>query len=411
MRLTVLWLALMTSTASAQWPQWGGPTRDFNTDTDNLALTWPAEGPTELWRRPLGDGYSAILVDDGRLYTMYRANEDEVVVVLSPKTGKFLWMRRCPTPIDAGAHPSRYGIGPRSTPLIVADRLYTVGFNGTMNCFDKKTGKTIWSVELLKKYDGSRRRWGYACSPIAHKDTVIVFVGGSHGSIVAMDQHDGDTVWKRHDFQNAYASPILIDVDGQMQLICFMATHVAGLDPNNGDLLWQHPHENQWRNNIVTPVWGPGNLLFISSEGNGGGGVLRLQQSGGKATVNEVWHNRKTRLSHRNAIRIGDYIYASLGDFGPSIFAAVDVNTGRIAWKHRGFPAACAVRAGKRLIILDEDGHLMLATVTPQALTIHARAKVLQKEAWTIPTLVGNRLYLRDRKEIVALELPTKTEQ
>ncbi|MFH1417943.1 MAG: PQQ-binding-like beta-propeller repeat protein, partial [Planctomycetota bacterium] len=255
-------------------------------------------------------------------------------------------------------------------------------------------------------FEGTRRTWGYACSPLAYKNMVIVFTGGKGASIVALDQTTGGVVWKAHDFENSFASPVLIQVDGQTQLVCFMAKEVVGLDPDNGRLLWQHPHANQWRNNISNPVWCEGNLLFISSEGHGGSRVLELTRSGGGTKVRELWASRKMRISHRNAIRIGRCIYASSGDFGPAPFTAVDVTNGRIAWQARGLAEAGAIFADGKLILLDEDGHLALATAAPESFTLHAKIKLLGREAWTIPTLVGRRLYLRDRKIIMALELP-----
>ena len=134
---------------SAQWLQWGGPNRDFTTNTTGLAPAWPEDGPRRLWQRPLGDGYSSIVADDRRLYTMYRRGEDEIVVALSPDSGETLWAYRYSAVIDTGDHPKRYGLGPRSTPLVVGDRLYTIGFNGKMHCLNGASGNVLWSVDLL----------------------------------------------------------------------------------------------------------------------------------------------------------------------------------------------------------------------------------------------------------------------
>lgn len=395
-----------TEPRSAPWPQFGGPNRDFSTETIDLATTWPDDGPPRLWQRPLGEGYSGIVADHARLYTMVRESDDEIVIALDPDTGETIWTHRYPAAIDADTYPPRYGLGPRSTPLIVGDRIYTVGFNGTMNCLRTTTGQPIWAVDLLDEYDGSVRRWGYACSPMAINGAVVVFVGGKGASIVALDQATGRPVWKRHDYQNSYASPLLIDVEGRSQLVCFMSRHILGLDPDGGDLVWEHEHENQWRNNIVNPLWCPDNLLFVTSEGDAGGRVLELAGDVARTTVDQRWQSGKLRISHRNAVRIGEHIYATTGDFGPAFFTAFDIRTGEIAWRRRDFSESALLRAGNQLLVLEETGNLALVTPTPQGLTVHAKAEVLNEPAWTPPTLIDKRLFLRDRKKILALQLP-----
>ncbi|MCG8405844.1 MAG: PQQ-like beta-propeller repeat protein [Phycisphaerales bacterium] len=401
----MLWLGV-TNASLGQWPQWGGPTRNFKAETKDLAICWPENGPALLWRRPLGDGYSSIIVHRNRLFTMYRDEEDEVIIALSPKTGRTVWEHRYSAPVSKEDFARRYGIGPRSTPLVMDHRIYAIGFNGTLHCLDEHTGASRWRIELLDRFGGNKTRWGYACSPLAHHNLIIVFTGGRGASVVALEADSGRVIWKRHDFKNSYASPILIDVDGEQQLVCFMTHEIAGLDPNDGRLKWRHPHENQWRNNVVTPVWGAGNMLFLSSEGHGGSRVLKLSRRGTKTNVRELWHTQKLRISHRNAIRIGDYIYGSHGDFGPRSFDAVHVMSGEFAWRNRNFSKSGLVWADGKFLMLDEDGNLTLATATPEKLTLHAKAKLLEHPAWTIPTLVGHHLYLRDRKVIMAVELP-----
>jgi len=196
-----------------------------------------------------------------------------------------------------------------------------------------------------------------------------------------------------------------VNVDGQDQLIAFLGKVVAGIDPNNGNLLWSHPHVTEWGLNISNPVWGNDNLLFISSAYSGGSRVLKLTQKDGKTTAEELWFHRRMRLHHGTAIRIGDYVYGSSGDFGPAFLAAVNVKTGEIAFQDRSFPKSNLLLAEGKLIILDEDGNLALATATPTELKVISKVSVMKNLAWTAPTLVGTKLYLRDRHTIMALDL------
>ena len=193
---------------------------------------------------------------------------------------------------------------------------------------------------------------GYSCSPIAYKNTIILTLGGQGQTLIAFNQKDGTVAWKNQTLDMSPASPIIINVDGQDQLIAFLGKVVAGIDPNNGNLLWSHPHVTEWGLNISMPVWGNDNLLFISSAYSGGSRVLKLTQKDGKTTAEELWFHRRMRVHHGTAIRIGDYVYGSSGDFGPAFFAAVNVKTGEIAYQDRRFPKTNFVLADGKLIIL-----------------------------------------------------------
>jgi outer membrane protein assembly factor BamB len=153
------------------------------------------------------------------------------------------------------------------------------------------------------------------------------------------------------------------------------------------------------------PVWGSDKLLFISSGYDGGSRVIKLSRSGDKTNVEEVWAHRLMRVHFTDAIRVGDVVYGSSGDFGPAPFTAVDVKTGKVLWRNRSFPRASFLFADGRFIILDEDGQLLLATATQEGLTVISKTQLLGSQAWTVPSLAGTRLYVRDRKNIMALEL------
>jgi outer membrane protein assembly factor BamB len=399
-------LFLLTASASAQtanWPQWGGPQRNFMVEAKGLAETWPASGPKRLWSRELGEGHSSVVVDDGRLYTMYSRGDQEFVVALEAATGKTVWEKSYAAP-TTGLRLEN-GKGPHSTPLVVGNLLFTVGVIGKLQAFEKQTGKVDWSHDLWQEYGGTRMGRGYSCSPLAYKNTVIVTVGGAGQSLMAFDQKTGAVVWKKQDFALSPSTPALIKVDGQDQLVIVLADHIVGLNPDNGELLWNHPHQCDWGLNITPPLWGADNILFISSAYSGGSRALQLQQSGGRTTVKELWASRRMRVHHGTIIRLGDLVFGSSGDFGPAPMTAVDVKTGNIVWQDRSFPKANLVYASGKMILLDEDGQLALVSMSPEGMKVVAKAAALERTAWTPPTLAGTTLYLRDRKMIVALDL------
>jgi len=407
----VIGLALACLPALAQgWPQWGGPGRDFKSGATGLANRWPATGPKRLWSRSLGVGHSAIIseggAEGGRLYTMYGKAEKEVVIALDSKTGRTIWEHSYVAPYFPKMNFS-YGAGPHSTPLIAGQLLYTIGATGKLLCLEKATGKPRWSHDLWQGYPGAVIDVGYSSSPLAYKNMLIVQAGGSGRGLMAFDLGSGRVVWQALNFRNSNSSPILINVDGQEQIVAYMHNAIIGADPHNGALLWSHPIKAQWdfHYNISTPVWGPGNLLFASAAYGIGGRALHLSRSGGGTIVKELWQSERTRVHKENAIRLGDVIYASTGHLGPAFFTAIDVKTGKVLWQDRRFSHASFVYADGKFIIQDEDGKLGLATPTDRGLTVHAQIEILTSRSWTAPTLVGRTLYLRDRKNIMALQL------
>jgi outer membrane protein assembly factor BamB len=401
----------------ADWRQWGGPNRDFTSDASGLANSWPVGGPPVLWSRPLGLGHSAITVDEGRLYTMYRPGEqiskqgpwqnEEVVISMDAATGKTLWEHRYPSePADFS-----YGVGPHATPLVAGSLVFTAGTRKVIHAFDKGTGRVVWSHDLVKEYGATPLlvrapiKSGYAASPLAYNDTIIVTAGGPGQAVMAFRQNDGRLLWKGGDFLIGEASPILIDVNGQTQLVVLGGQTVNGLDPSTGAMLWSHPHDTDMDMNNSTPNWGADNILFISSAYNQGARGLRLARRGGKTIVDELWFNGQMQLAFQNAVRVGGYIYGAHGNLGPAFFTAVDVRTGRTMWRHRGFGKSSFIYADGKAIILDEDGDLALATLSPEGLNVLSEVRVFDTVSWTVPTLVGTTLYARDREKIVAIDV------
>jgi outer membrane protein assembly factor BamB len=387
------------------WTQWGGPNRNFQTEATGLKDTWPASGPRVVWKRPIGEGYSSPAVEHNVLYTMYGKARTEVVLAANVETGATLWESTNPMPFQSDAA-GEMGNGPYSTPLIVGDRLFTTGVAGRLQCLDKKTGKVLWTHELPADHTGTQLMYGYASSPIAFRDMVIVPVGGRGKAVMAFQQSDGKIAWSKNDFGNVYSSPILISVDGLEQLAVLMDGAVIAVNPHNGDLQWVVPFKADYSIAVATPVWGPGNLLFVSSEYNAGTKVIELKRNGQQTTATEVWNSNRLRLHHGNAIRIGDAVYFSSGGKGSqAILSAVDVRSGKIHWQERSIEKATFVWADQKLITLDQDGNLMIAHPSTEGFKIAAKASLLERLSWTPPVLVGTRLYIRDRRNMMAVDL------
>jgi outer membrane protein assembly factor BamB len=390
--------------AGIPWTQWGGPTRNFQTQATGIKDTWPASGPRIVWKRALGEGYSAPAVENGVLYTMYGKPREEIVLAANAETGATLWEHTTPMTFQSDA--PELGNGPYSAPLVAGDRLFTTGVAGRLQCLDKKTGKVLWTQQLWADHNGSRMMYGYASSPIAFRDTIVVPVGGSGKAVMAFNQADGKVAWNKNDFGNVYSSPIMVNVGGLEQLALLVDGFVIAVNPHNGDLQWQVPFKADYSIAIATPVWGPDNLLFVSSEYNAGTKVIELQRSGMQTKATELWSSNRLRLHHGNAMRVGGAMYFSSGGKGSqAILSAVDVKSGTIHWQERSISKATFVWADGKLITLDQDGNLMIAYPSPQGFKSAAKASLLTNLSWTPPVLVGTRAYLRDRRSMMAVDL------
>jgi outer membrane protein assembly factor BamB len=411
------------SSPSEPWHQWGGANRNFMVADMGLAEKWPENGPPVLWSQPLGTGHSGIVVDEGRLYTLYRIGNgrggggraqgpfdaEERVVALDAKSGKTIWEHK----YASRREDFSFGAGPHSTPLIVGDRVFTIGTNQQLFAFDKRSGKVLWSHDFIKEFNAPELlirpvvKTGYGCSPIAYRDTIICSVGGPGQSVMAFRQADGAVAWKTGDFLTSAAAPIMIDFAGESHLVFLAGGTVTALDPSNGRILWSTPHDPGNDLNCATPIWGRDDILFVSSAYRAGSRAIQLKKEGAATFAEDLWFTNRVRFMFLNPVRIGDFVYGTTGDFGPAFLTALNIKTGQAAWQHRGFGRASLLQAGDKTIIMDEDGDLALARLTPEGATILAQAKIFDTTSWTAPTLAGTTLYARDREKIVALDLGT----
>lgn len=385
--------------AAPDWHQWGGPTRDFVLPPGDV--DWTRAAPRVLWQRPLGEGYSGIAAVGDRLYTMYRDDDEEVVVALDAATGETRWTHRYPAPMLDGMNPEQ-GPGPHATPLVVGGRVFAVGATGRLHALDADTGDVLWDLRLIEDLGGTVVHRGYSSSPLAFGDWIVVQTGGDGHAITAFDAADGRIVWRGGSFENVNASPILADVDGEAQVIALGAAEVVGLDARSGETRWTHPHPHRFRENIPTPVWSDGQL-FVTSYADGGSRVLTLDRADGGTQVRELWHHRRLRVYYTNVARLGGVLYASSGDLGPTVFTAADASTGDILWQSRAIARSNMVAVGRTLVLRDDTGRLIVATPGPDGPVVHSSTELLGAGPPTPPTLRGARIYLRDRRAVMAV--------
>ena len=415
--MSVLLCGGILMTSATEWPQWRGPNRDGVSDEVGLRKEWPSNGPKVLWQIPLGEGFSGISVSQGRVYTMFSKGDDEFVVCLDAMDGQEIWRFRS----DDNYYEGQGGNGPRATPTIDGDLLFTISAYGKLYALHAANGKQLWSHDLQRKFGSKMPRWGFSTSPLVDGPLLLVEVGGKgEKSIVAFDKKMGDVIWSSHKDKLGYSSPIAITVKRIRQIICFTGTQLVSVSPTDGRIYWKYPWKTGYDVNAATPVFIPPDKVFISSGYDKGAAVLQMRvfvspdddrtatdqirENQGKVRIKEVWKNRKMKNQFASSVFYENYLYG----FDNSILKCIDANTGEEQWKSRGFGKGTVILADGHLIILSDKGKLGLVEATPAGYIEKATAKVLSGLCWTAPTLANGKLYVRNEEEMVCLDMTGK---
>jgi outer membrane protein assembly factor BamB len=400
-------LLVVPSGEDDDWTRWGGPRGDFHvTATEAIVESWADSGPRVLWERELGGGYSAILCRDGWLFTLYHEEGMEIVVALEAESGDLIWDYA----YEANRYPDMtmgFGEGPNATPLLIGDTLFTIGIAGQLHALDAESGELLWDLDIHAEWGLQKRReeYGYSGIPMEYGGNLLVLVGGDQHAIVALNPADGSLVWGSPARRVSYAPPRIVNIAGMDQLVFFSPNEVIGMDPTSGEFLWEYPVECGSENNLTSVIQCEDDHLWVATQLDGGTRVLKITRKDDKWEREAIWESRTLKQGHWSSIRLGDYIYGSLGDTAPSLVGAVNWRTGETAWRERGFRGCQVIYADEKLIFTDESGELGIARLSPEKFDVLCSFPLLEEIAWTVPTLVGTTLYVRDKKRIVAVDL------
>jgi outer membrane protein assembly factor BamB len=393
----VLSAELVAQTAG-DWPQWRGANRDGISKETGLLKQWPTDGPPLVWKaKGAGGGYSSFAILNGRLFTMGLRGDREFVLAFDVATGKEVWA----TPNGVAFRNDR-GDGPRGTPTVDGDKLYALGGNGELASLDTRTGKVIWSMNVLQKFGGSNITWGISESPLVIGEKLLVNAGGPGASIVALNKKDGSLIWKSQSDRAGYSSGIPVQIGNTTQVVFFTHERAVGLDLKDGTLLWEYARPANDVANVATPVV-RGNRVFISSDYGTGAGLIEIKADG---KSQEVYFTKDMRNHHSSSILIGDYLYG----FSGGILTAMRFDTGEVAWKDRSVGKGSLVYADGNLYALSENGVVGLIEATPAGYREKGRFRIPQESlpTWTHPVVAGGRLYLRDQDTIYAYDVREK---
>ena len=394
--------AVAAAGGGGNWPQWRGPNRDGMSKETGLLKQWPAEGPPLVWKASgAGRGYSSLAVADNRIYTMGLRGEREFIVAFDVATGKELWA----VPHGKAFRNDR-GDGPRGTPTVEGERLYALGGEGDLSCLETRTGRIVWTMNVLQKFGGSNITWGISESPLIVGEKLLVNAGGQNASVVALNKKDGSLIWKSQSDEAGYSSAITLDAGGTPQVVFFTSRRAVGLDLRDGKLLWEYSRASNNTANAATPV-ARGNRVFISSDYGTGAGLVEIKagEKGG-LTAQEVYFTKEMRNHHSSSILIGDHLYG----YSSGILTAMRFDNGQVAWKDRSVGKGSIVYADGMLYALSENGVVGLVEATPEAYREKGRFRIAQDSlpTWTHPIIAGGRLYLRDQDTIYAYDVRQK---
>ena len=378
------------------WTNFRGPARDGRYDEQPIRTNWQG-GLQQLWKQPSGGGYSSFSVADGVAYTIEQRRGQEVVAAYNVETGRELWTHAW----DA-LYTDSTGDGPRSTPTWHEGRLYALGALGEFRCLDARTGRLIWSKNILKDNGASNIPWGMAASPLVVDDKVVVIPGGANGkSIVAYNAKTGERAWGALGDAASYTSPMLVTLAGRRQVLAVTAQRVAGIAPEDGTVLWSFPWANSIGINVAQPIVAGPNRFFVSAGYGKGAALVEVSDAGGKLSAASVWERASMKNKFNSSVLHEGYVYG----LDEGMLTCVDVATGEQKWKARGYGYGQVTLASGHLIVTTEEGEIALVRATPAGHTELARFPALEGRTWNCPAIANGRLLVRNATQMACYKL------
>ncbi|MBN1417928.1 MAG: PQQ-binding-like beta-propeller repeat protein [Planctomycetes bacterium] len=382
---------------AADWPCFHGPNRDLISTETGWTWQWPDGKPKELWRVSVGIGFSTVSVAGDRVYTMGNVDDTDIVWCLDAKTGKTVWTHKYPC--REGSYP-----GPRMTPTIDGNVIYTLGRDGQLYCLNEKDGKPIWFVDIQKEYGvkQSRARWGLACSPLVLGNLLIIDAGRT----LALLKKTGKLAWASGQDVAGFSSPTLTRIGGKTFINCFNAHGLVLVNAADGKELGRLQWKTSYDVNSASPI-PSGDKVFISSGYGKGCALVQVAPRGLKT----VYENEEMRNHCNSCVLYDGWIYGFDGQQGSTgRLACLDFATGKVKWAQGGLKVGSLMIADGKIIAMLDGGDLLIAEASPDGYEELARAKVLSGQCWTHPVLCGGRIYCRSNKgsELVCLDVGGK---
>ncbi len=398
--------ALPAPKLTGHWPAFRGPRRDGVVPDVKIDTNWSARPPVQLWRKQVGPGWSSFAVDRELIYTQEQRGEHETVSCYLLSTGDLVWRHRDPVRF----YESNGGAGPRGTPTVHEGRVYTMGATGIVNALDARTGAVAWSRNAQNDTGAPLPGWGFAASPLVVEDLVVVATGGR---LVGYDLATGIPRWTRSTGGGGYSSPHLATIDGVPQILMPNGGGLTSVAPSDGSVLWEK--KGPEGTSIVQPALvGEGDILVAAGDAMGGLGIQRISVSADVArsgpaesegwTVEERWTTRGLKPYFNDFVVHEGHAFG----FDGTILSCINIEDGERKWKGGRYGAGQMVLLpeGDLLLVISEDGELVLVSATPDKHTEIARFRAIEGKTWNHPVVIGDVLLVRNGEEMAAFRLP-----
>jgi outer membrane protein assembly factor BamB len=407
--------ALQAGVSAADWSEYRGPSHDGIT-AEAINTAWPEGGPKALWKAPTPNGFSSFAVGGGEAFTIVGRDGKEVCIALDAKTGKELWavdtdVAKYAGGGDSGTSDNKGGDGPRSTPAYSEGKVYGYSSDLVLYCLDAKTGKKIWTIDMVKEHGGKNVHWSNASSPIIDGELLFVATGGPGDSFMGIDKKTGKVAWKDGTESITHATPVIGDILGQRQVIFFVQSGLVSVSPANGKELWKFPFPYN-TSTAASPVI-CGEIVYCSAGYGVGGGACKVAKSGSNFTANSLWKiagNKDVANHWSTPVYKDGYLYGmfSFKAYGKGPLKCVEVATGKIMWEKSGFGAGQVIMAKDKLIALADDGEVVIVDANSESYKEVARTQAVTGKCWSTPALSDGHLYVRSTKEAACFDLTSK---
>ncbi|MEM7587666.1 MAG: PQQ-binding-like beta-propeller repeat protein [Acidobacteriota bacterium] len=385
---------------SPSFPQFLGPDRNATLPPANLARDWSTTPPAQLWRQPIGDGWSGFVIANGLAVTGERRGEEEWTSCYELATGTLRWAHKNPVRFEGGVMD---GPGPRATPAIADGRVFALDASGQLDALDLATGELLWTRNIVTEHQAPLPVYGVSASPLLHEGLVIVLAGGAAGhSLVAYDQVTGEPRWMGGGDRAAYSSPLVATLAGREQIVVLNNVNLVGHDAADGSVLWQTPWDGSTER-VSQPVVLPNDRLFASTGYGIGGKLYRIAQDAGGAMAAElIWESRRLKAKFTQVVHRDDTLYG-LDD---GTFVALDVESGERRWKRGRYGHGHVLLVGDLLLVQTEKGEVVMLVADPDQHRELGRFQAIEGKSWNTPALSGRHLLVRNANEAACYLLP-----
>ena len=388
------------SAASADWPQWRGPSRNGIANETGLLKTWPAAGPPVVWSiGNIGEGYGSISIKGDRIFVQGVKAGQSSVFCLNRADGKIVWVAALGARLGQDRGP-----GPRGTPTVDGEQLYALAENGELACLKAADGSILWRRNILKDFDGRNPKWLISESPLVEGNNVIVTPGGEGASIVALDKQTGKTIWKTKELSDeaGYSSCLAVDIQGVRTIVGFTGNAGVGVRASDGKLMWRYEKVSNRTANITTPVFYD-NKVFYTSGYDTGCALLSVKAQSGEVKADEIYFSREMMNHHGGVVLIDGYLYG----FNNAILSCIEFATGKTVWRDRSVGKGTLTFADGHLYLLSENNVAGLAEATPAGYKETGRFQIADQgwPSWAHPVVCAGKFYIRNQGTLTCYDV------